>query len=443
MDEHQPMFNLKAVIHETGLTPATLRAWERRYGLFKPQRSPGGHRLYTLHEIEMLKWLVARQAEGLSISHAIELWRSLEKSPPGAYPVTTPGTALAATSASGVVLDQLRDNWIRACLNFDEVAAEQALTQALAIAPPEVACNELLQKGIAEIGSRWYKGKISVQQEHFASALASRRLNALFSAAPPATRSGRLLAACPPGETHDLALLMLSFALRWNGWDVVYLGANVPLPHLDDTLQSTHPVLVLSVAQTLPGAAALNEMAAFVNHQGVPLAFGGGIFVAIPDLIRRISGHYLGNDLTAVPQRIGHLVTHQPQQPALPPLERDYEIALAGFKEKQGLIIASVNQILKDGQISTQHLEEANTHLTLAIGAALSLGDIRFLDHSIGWLKGLLENYGLSPTLARLYFSAYHRAVQQHLGEQASPILAWFEQLETATAPIHPDGNAG
>ena len=42
-----PLYNLKAVIHETGLSPETLRAWERRYGLLKPQRSPGGHRLYS------------------------------------------------------------------------------------------------------------------------------------------------------------------------------------------------------------------------------------------------------------------------------------------------------------------------------------------------------------------------------------------------------------
>jgi DNA-binding transcriptional MerR regulator len=72
---------LKAVIHETGPTPATLRAWERRYELLKPQHSPGGHRLYTKDESEMLRWLVARQAEGLSISHAIEIWKNKAKTP--------------------------------------------------------------------------------------------------------------------------------------------------------------------------------------------------------------------------------------------------------------------------------------------------------------------------------------------------------------------------
>ena len=54
MTGNTPINNLKAVSVETGLSPATLRAWERRYGLVKPERSLGGHRLYSEHDIEVL-----------------------------------------------------------------------------------------------------------------------------------------------------------------------------------------------------------------------------------------------------------------------------------------------------------------------------------------------------------------------------------------------------
>jgi DNA-binding transcriptional MerR regulator len=64
MADQTPLYNLKAVTNEVGLNPATLRAWERRYGLLKPKRTPGGHRLYSRQDIEMLKWLVERQKEG-------------------------------------------------------------------------------------------------------------------------------------------------------------------------------------------------------------------------------------------------------------------------------------------------------------------------------------------------------------------------------------------
>ena len=69
-----PAFNLKAVLQETNIAADTLRAWERRYGLPMPQRTAGGHRLYSQYDIETIKWLLACQAEGLSISRAVDLW---------------------------------------------------------------------------------------------------------------------------------------------------------------------------------------------------------------------------------------------------------------------------------------------------------------------------------------------------------------------------------
>ncbi len=50
-----PIFNMKVVVEETGIKPDTLRAWERRYGLPEPNRTQGGHRLYSQYDIDMLK----------------------------------------------------------------------------------------------------------------------------------------------------------------------------------------------------------------------------------------------------------------------------------------------------------------------------------------------------------------------------------------------------
>ena len=69
-----PTYNLKAVIKEIGLTADTLRAWERRYGLPMPQRTRGGHRLYSERDIHVIKWLRRQQSDGLAISRAIGKW---------------------------------------------------------------------------------------------------------------------------------------------------------------------------------------------------------------------------------------------------------------------------------------------------------------------------------------------------------------------------------
>ncbi|HWQ05071.1 MAG TPA: B12-binding domain-containing protein [Longilinea sp.] len=431
MDEQAPAYNLKAVIKETGLTPATLRAWERRYGIFKPQRSPGGHRLYSENEIILLKWLVERQKEGLSISRAVDLWRWQATQSPSQ--VTIPPVSQMMPAIGEGMLGQLRQSWCKACLDFNEPEAELAMAKALAIAAPETVCAQVLQKGLAELGRGWYAGKVSVQQEHFAAALVARRLNALFAIAPMPSRPGRLLAACPPGEDHDLALLMLAFILRWQGWDVIYLGADVPLDRLDSTLRATAAQMVLSAAQTLPGAASLLELAEFVNSRSIPLAYGGGIFNEISELSDLIPAHFLGQNVDIAPQVIERLLTYRPSAPVAGPLPPSYKDALGGFKEYEALIVTRVRQIMQSSQVAQRHVESANMNFCRAVTAALSLGDIHLLDHSIGWLNGLLENCGVLPVFALQYYQAFRQAVREQTGFQSGLLLTWLDRFETVS----------
>ena len=76
-DRTVSLYNLSLVLNETGLKADVLRAWERRYGLPKPVRSAGGQRLYSRQDIATVKWLQARQAEGISIKRATDLWKEL------------------------------------------------------------------------------------------------------------------------------------------------------------------------------------------------------------------------------------------------------------------------------------------------------------------------------------------------------------------------------
>src|ERR1043165_4322480 len=68
-----PVFNTKAVARETGVPADTFRAWERRYGVPRPQRTAGGHRLYSERDIAIIRWLRDRTDDGVNISHAVML----------------------------------------------------------------------------------------------------------------------------------------------------------------------------------------------------------------------------------------------------------------------------------------------------------------------------------------------------------------------------------
>jgi methanogenic corrinoid protein MtbC1 len=425
-----PTLNLKAVVRQTGIKPDTLRAWERRYGLPQPLRSAGHQRLYTPRDVRVIEWLLARQAEGLTIQRAVDLWHQIEGS--GHDPLGSPPAAAARPdgadwlSAEGRSLPRLCGDWVSACLAFDEQAASQVLTDAFSLYSPESVCVEVLQGGVARIGQGWYEGTISIQQEHFGTALAMRRLEALIQASPPPTRPGRIVAGCPPEEEHTLGLLLLTFLLRRRGWDVVYLGANVPAEQLEATLAIARPSLVILAAQRLQTAAGLAQMARQVAASGLPLAYGGRIFSLLPALRQRVPGHFLGDRLDEAPGVVAALMGHAPGPAAPLPADAAAIQAREHYRERQPLIEMHVGQALKPSGMNGDVLARANRELAGGIAAALVLGDMQLLGSDMEWLEGLLHNYGLPAGALPQYLRAYEAAARAHLDARGALIVDWL-----------------
>jgi DNA-binding transcriptional MerR regulator len=429
----EPFFNLKAVVQQTGLKPDTLRAWERRYGLPAPERSEGGHRLYSRRDIDTIKWLIARQREGLSISRAVDLWQQLREGGQdplqASMPLAVQAPAAPPPAYLGEQVAELREGWIGACLAYDERQAEQILAQAFALYSPELVGVEILQKAVATIGEGWYRGDVTVQQEHFCSSLAVRHLEALVMGAPPPTRPGRILVACPPDEDHVIGLLLLTFLLRRRGWEVIYLGANVPADRLETTVRVTQPHLAILAAQQLHSAATLLEMARVLLREEVPLAFGGLVFNLLPELRQRIPGHFLGERLDLAPQVVERLMTAPLPQPETLALPAEYARALEQFRAQQSLIEADLVRALEENGIASRHLALANRELALNIGAALALGDMEYLGTDVEWIEGLIDNRNLPVEALYDYLQTYRRVAAMHLAEGGAPVVGWLDQL--------------
>jgi len=419
-------------MQETGIKADTLRAWERRYGLPVPERTSGGHRLYSQYDIETIKWLQARQAEGLRINRAVNLWRSMqdsEQDPLLALPVEEIKTPVVAGELiSGETLDKMKENWIAACMMFDEPSAENILAQAFARYPLETVCLEILRKGLSEIGNLWYSGESTVQQEHFASSLAIRRLDALLAAAPAPTRKGRIIIGCPAGEEHVFSALMLTLLLRHHGYEVIYLGANVPLAQLGKTVTSTQTTLVILTAQQLTSAAALYKAALFLKKQKVPLGYGGLIFNLLPELRKRIPGHFLGETLEHAVQEIEQLITSQAETPETESVPEIYQVAQRHFIQKQPLIEAYLWEQLQNNGMQQHHLEIASDFLSNDIQAGLVLGDMEFLQSEMDWIKNLLDNHNIPSDILPHYLFLYKQALEANLSEAGQPIINWFDQ---------------
>lgn len=438
MISNKPTYNLKVVLQETGVKPDTLRAWERRYGLPEPDRTGGGHRLYSDYDIKTIQWLLARQAEGLSISRAVDLWRTLEQegqNPLKAMPISLTQTP-SGPVGGGENLEDLQTEWIAACQRFDEKAAEQIATTALSLYPPEAVLVGLFQRGLSRIGDGWYEGEITVQQEHFASALALRRLDALIAAAPLPNRRGRILVACPPREDHTFSALMLTLLLRRKGWDVVYLGANVPLHQLAETIEQISPKILVLTAMHLQSAASVLEMAKFVKSYEIPVLFGGLIFNRVKGLADRIPAEFLGEDLLDAVGRIERAMEVGVGDKKPGAVSKPVRTAHEQFRERRALIEARVWR--KDSGLAgiAEHLPVAIGQLGNDIDAALALGGMMYLGDDVDWIRGYLQNLGIPAAALSHYLRVYSEAVQAELSENGTPVVTWLDERAKALQAV-------
>ena len=425
-----PAFNLKVVLKETGIAADTLRAWERRYGLPMPQRSAGGHRLYSQRDIETIKWLIKRQEDGLSISRAVDLWN--EQIASGTDPLADL-VQMAAVSTVPVqykspdtTLDSFRTDWIEACLSFSESTAEQVLNQAFSMFPVEAVCLEVLQRGMSEIGERWYQNRASVQQEHFASALAMRRLDALLSASPAPTREQSVILGCPPDEWHTLTPLLLALLLRRRGLNVIYLGANVPAEQFSTTVKNIGANLVVLVAQQLITAATLQQTALALSRQAIPVAFGGRIFNMHPGMPTSISGYYLGQHLIAALDQIETILNKKLRLPQPKVVSPGLVAAYQAFVSKRGQIELTFQEWMKPFSGTSDNLHIGVHFLGENIAAALQLGDMSYVSEEVEWLKVLLQFHEAQSEQLIHFMQAYSEAVKKNLNSSGKPIFEWL-----------------
>ncbi|MBG7609266.1 MAG: cobalamin-dependent protein [Anaerolineae bacterium] len=429
----KPRYNLNLVLQETGIKADTLRAWERRYHLPQPQRTEGGHRLFSDYDIETIKWLITRQEEGLSISRAVNLWREIESI--GQDPVIASIKSILDPNVPGITtqeyerVDGMRYEWVQACLDFDEPVADQILSQSFAQFSLETVCTEILQAGLAHIGSLWYEGAASVQQEHFASELATRRLQSLILAAPQPMHQGSILVGCPQDEAHTFSALLITLFLRYRGWNVTYLGAKVPQEKLKETIEKTNPDLVVMTSMRLATSARLFEMAKLLNKLNVPLAFGGLIFNHFPDLPKIIPGHYLGDKLVESISIIENLLTSPMPQINLKSETKQFSKAIAHFVDKrQHIEIDTLDQVKEKfgPDFPLKSIQDANNYLAQDLLAALCLGDISLLGSNIEWVQNLLANFNIPGKFLSHYLLAYRNAAERHLEEPGQPIVDWL-----------------
>jgi MerR family transcriptional regulator, light-induced transcriptional regulator len=308
-----PLFNTKAVVHQTGVPAPTLRAWERRYGILTPRRGENDYRLYSERDIITVSWLRERVQSGMTISQAIALLKSLEparrrtRRPPRVAQAEprdngrgdgAAGAVASQAVVAGYAPSELQATLLHQFANLDEFSAQRTIAQTLAIYPIEDVCQQLLTPVLVDLGRLWADGEVSVVVEHFSANLVRAQLESIFRSIGGSGNGPLVLVGCAPGELHELGALMLAVFLRRAGLRVAYLGQTIEVESLLHTAVSLRPGAILLSAALRAHAEAL----AHVGNQLAGLApqplfgFGGQAFEADPGLAGTVPGMFLGSD---------------------------------------------------------------------------------------------------------------------------------------------------
>jgi MerR family transcriptional regulator, light-induced transcriptional regulator len=213
-----------------GVQEETLRAWERRYGLLRPERSGGGYRLYSPADERRIHSMQAHMARGLAAAQA------------AALAVAESGRTIVAPAEPGALLEALVD----ATEAFDATRFDALLDAAFARGAV-AGIGDVVLPLLGEIGVRWERSELSVGQEHFASHLVERRLLAMATGWETGTGPLALL-ACAPGERHTLGLVCFGLVLADLGWRIAYLGADTPVDDVAKMSTALKPAAVVLCA---------------------------------------------------------------------------------------------------------------------------------------------------------------------------------------------------
>lgn len=308
------VYNIKAVSRIVGLLPVTLRAWERRYGMPAPKRGDQGYRLYSEHDLRTLRWLKTQIDSGLSISRAVEHLNQLRttgQDPAENLPIPRPEKS-ALINASLTPLMNLQKEFLNALLRFDETEANDTMHRAFSLHSIDQVLIQVVQPTLVEIGEAWHRGELPIAVEHYATQFCMQNLMSMLSASAPATKPGTLIAACAPGEMHQIGIIMIVVMLRWRGWDVKYLGPDLSLERLAEALRPITPRMLLFTATRPEAASSLDKLGELLKlfPKPQPLVVLGGQAFAKERLPENVPAIYINSNPTETVNSIEEMLNH-------------------------------------------------------------------------------------------------------------------------------------
>ena len=262
----------------TGIKAHTIRIWERRYGLFSPQRTKTNIRTYRdddLRKVLNVNTLIKNgwKISKISVLNAQELearvWDSMKH-------------ARTAAEEHDIYIQAL----IAATMSFDEEWFDTVFTDVTTRYGMSLAMQHVIAPFLERIGVMWTVVRLHPGQEHFASNLIRRKMLSAIDRLPRIGSKGRFLLFLPPWEEHEIGLIYASYLLKSAGYEVIYLGQRVPLQALTETIAAVEPKAMLTFFSAEISEKEIRELldTILARKTGVPL-----YLAARKEILERVS----------------------------------------------------------------------------------------------------------------------------------------------------------
>ena len=231
-----------AVARRLGVAPATLRTWDRRYGLGPTDHSTGEHRRYTAGDIARLTLMRKLVISGVSPAEAAQ--RALE------FDGESFGQEISNTLTREVtVREELVETVLRAARAYDRNFVEELLRSEMRMRGIINTWNEVIVPLLILLGDEWADAGTGIETEHLVSEIIKRLLQEMNTSVVDPINARPVLLACIGEEMHSLPLYALAAALSERKIQAQFLGARTPIEAISAVVKRSAPPAIFLWAQ--------------------------------------------------------------------------------------------------------------------------------------------------------------------------------------------------
>jgi len=236
-------YTIKDLAQITRIKPHTLRIWEQRYGIIKPQRTEINTRLYCQEDLKYLLNISILYNEGEKISKIAKLSKEELSKKVKSY------------SIQNLEYETQIQAFVIAMVEFNELGFEEQLNSNISTFGMEDTIINIIYPFMRQIGVLWQTNSINPAQEHFITNLVRQKLIVAIDSIPLSNQIigfKTILLYLPEGELHEIGLLFASYVIKKNGHKCIYLGQSLPMIDLKNVIKTSKPNVILTIITSSP-----------------------------------------------------------------------------------------------------------------------------------------------------------------------------------------------